>query len=319
MGSAGFASVRLAVDITTNRSPLLPATLSAPDNPLRGIALTTGACMVFAVADTTSKYLSAGMPIVEIQWIRYVLFFAMAAILAARTPGRPLRPRNPKLQIVRGLCVTGSSILFVYGIRQMTMAQATTISFLSPLLITVLSIPLLGEVVGIRRWAAVLAGVVGMLIVVRPGTSGFEPAALFGVASSSCWALALIITRKIAASDPPQITILWSALIGAVVLTALLPFEATWPTSWQLTLCLMLGVLSSAGQWMVVLAHRLAPASVLAPFSYTQLPWVVIGGYLVFDNLPDQWTLVGASVIIASGMYTVHRERVRALQARAPR
>lgn len=290
-----------------------------PDNPLRGIALSAAACAVFAIADTTSKYLSTSLPIIEIQWIRYVLFFGMAATVVARTPGRPMRPRNLKLQIVRGLCVTGSSVLFVYGIREMTMAQATTISFLSPLLITVLSIPLLGEIVDIRRWAAVLAGVAGMLIVVRPGTSGFQPAALFGVASSSCWALALIITRKIASSDEPRTTILWSALVGAVVLTILLPFDAAWPTWWQLALCLMLGVLSSAGQWLVVLAHRIAPASLLAPISYTQLPWVTIGGFLVFDNLPDQWTLVGASVIIASGLYTAHRERIRAKAARAPR
>ena len=300
-------------------SPASPAAIPQPDNPLRGIALSAGACAVFAIADTTSKYLSTGMPIVEIQWIRYVLFFGMAATLMARTPGRPMRPRNPKLQIVRGLCVTGSSVLFVYGIREMTMAQATTISFLSPLLITVLSIPLLGEIVGVRRWAAVLAGMVGMLIVVRPGTAGFQPAALFGVASSSCWALALIITRKIASTDEPRTTILWSALVGAAVLTVLLPFEAMWPTWWQLSLCLMLGVLSSAGQWLVVLAHRLAPASLLAPISYTQLPWVTIGGYLVFSNLPDQWTLVGASVIIASGLYTAHRERIRARAAREAR
>jgi drug/metabolite transporter (DMT)-like permease len=217
---------------------------------------------------------------------------------------------------VRGLCVSASSVLFVYGIREMTMAQATTISFLSPLLITVLSIPLLGEVVGIRRWGAVAAGMTGMLIVVRPGTAGFQPAAFFGVASSICWAMALIITRKIAASDAPQTTIFWSALIGSVVLTILLPFEARWPTWWQLSLCLMLGVLSSVGQWLVVLAHRLAPASVLAPFSYTQLPWVTLGGYLVFSNLPDRWTLVGASIIIGSGLYTAHRERVRAREAR---
>ncbi len=287
---------------------------------MRGIALTTGACAVFAIADTTSKYLSTGMPIIEIQWIRYVLFFGMAAIIAARptgvSGGKPLRPRNPTAQVVRGLCVTGSSVLFVYGIRQMTMAQATTISFLSPLLITVLSIPVLGEVVGLRRWAAVLAGLIGMLVVVRPGMSGFQPAALFGVASSACWALALIITRKIAASDPPRTTILWSAMVGAAVLTILLPFDALWPTWRQLALCLMLGVLSSAGQWLVVLAHRLAPASSLAPISYTQLPWAAISGYLVFNNLPDGWTLLGAAVIIASGLYTTHRERVRARAAR---
>ena len=146
------------------------------DNPLRGIVLSASACAVFAICDVTSKFLSTSMPIVEIQWVRYLLFFAMASVLAARGLGRPLRPRNPKLQILRGLFVSGSSVLFVYGIREMTMAQATTISFLSPLLITVLSIPLLGEVVGVRRWAAVMAGMIGMLVVVRPGTTGFQPA-----------------------------------------------------------------------------------------------------------------------------------------------
>ncbi len=284
------------------------------DNPPRGIALTVCACVVFATADVTSKFLAASLPVIEIQWIRYVLFFGMAAILASRSPDRTFRPRDLKLQLLRGLCVTGSSVLFVFGIREMTMAQATTISFLSPLLITILSIPLLGEVVGIRRWSAVLAGMIGMLIVVRPGSAGFQPAAFFGVASSCCWALALIITRKIAITDPPRTTIFWSSMVGAAVLTLLLPWHAVWPTWQQFALCLILGVLSSAGQWMVVLAHRLAPASLLAPFSYTQLPWVTIGGYLVFANLPDRWTLIGASIIVVSGLYTAHRERVRAVR-----
>lgn len=286
------------------------------EDPLRGIALSVGATLVFGIADTIAKYLAQTLPVVEIQWIRYVMFLGFAIAMAGRSPIAVLRPRNPKLQILRGLCVIGSSVLFVYGIRQMTMSQATTISFLSPLLITILSIPLLGEIVGIRRWAAVAAGMLGMLIVVRPGTSGFQPAALFGVASSSCWALALIITRKISASDSPATTILWSAGIGTAVLTVLLPFELRWPTPFEFGLNLVLGVLASAGQWMVVLAHRHAAASLLAPFSYTQLLWVTVAGYLVFGNLPDQWTLVGAAVIIASGLYTAHRERVRARSSR---
>jgi drug/metabolite transporter (DMT)-like permease len=291
--------------------------MSQPDNPLRGIALTSAACAVFAVADITSKYLTASMPVIEIQWIRYLLFFAMAAVFASRTPGRTLRPRNLKLQLLRGLCVTGSSILFVYGIRRMSMAQGTTISFLSPLLITILSIPLLHETVGVRRWAAVAVGMAGMLIVVRPSPAGFEPAALFGVASACCWALALIITRKISTSDPSSTTIFWSSMVGSLILTALMPFQAIWPTATQLGLCFMLGVLSSIGQFMIVMAYRLAPASLLAPFSYTQLPWATVGGYIVFGNFPDHWTLAGAAVIIASGLYTAHRERVRAREARA--
>jgi drug/metabolite transporter (DMT)-like permease len=236
----------------------------------------------------------------------------MAAILAQ---GRSIRPRNPGLQITRGLCVVGSSVLFVYGVRQMTMAQATTISFLSPLLITILSIPLLQETVGPRRWAAVAAGMAGMLIVVRPGMGGFQPAALFGVASAFCWALALIITRKISNSDTPRTTVFWSAAIGTAFLTLMLPFQAILPTPRQFGLSLALGIIASAGQWLVILAHRFAPASLLAPFFYGQLLWVTGLGFLVFGNLPDQWTLTGAAIIITSGLYTAHRERV--LRARS--
>ena len=281
------------------------------DDPLRGITLVVAATVLFGSADTISKYLAGNLPIIEFIWIRYILFVAIAMVLGRRQGLSLLRPNNPRWQVVRGLCIVGSSILFVYGIRVMTMAQATTISFLSPMVVTILSIPILHEVVGIRRWAAVGAGLLGMLIVVRPGLGGFQPAALFGVASSTCWAMTLIITRKIASTDAPQTTVFWSAAIGAVMLTAMLPFVAVWPTGWQFGLALIMGTLASLGQWLVILAHRLAPASLLAPFNYTQLIWVTISGFLVFGNLPDGYTFLGASIIIASGLYTAHRERVR--------
>ena len=290
----------------------------SPDEPLKAIVLAVSATMLFGSSDTISKYLSGSLPIVEFIWIRYVIFLIMAAILVRRTPNRAVRARNPGLQITRGFCVVGSSILFVYGVRSMTMAQATTISFLSPLLITILSIPLLGETVGPRRWAAVAAGMIGMLIVVRPGLGGFDPAALFGVASAFCWALALIITRKISSSDPPQTTVLWSAAIGTAVLTLVLPFQAVWPTPKQYGLSLVLGILASGGQWLVILAHRIAPASLLAPFFYGQLLWVTVLGFLVFRNLPDTFTVAGAAIIVGSGLYTAHRERVRRIASGKP-
>src|SRR5258708_3130219 len=119
-------SMTSAVDVTSHHSPPLQDSPERLDNPLRAIAMSTIPCVVFAIADVTSKFLSTSLPIVEIQWIRYVLFLGMAMVLAGRAPERALHPRNLKMQIVRGLCVTGSSVLFVYGIREMTMAQATT-------------------------------------------------------------------------------------------------------------------------------------------------------------------------------------------------
>jgi drug/metabolite transporter (DMT)-like permease len=281
------------------------------DDPLRGIALAVASTVLFATSDTISKYLSSSLPIVEFLWIRYVLFLVMAGCLAGQVPARSLRSRGPTMQVLRGLCVVASSVLFVFGVRQMTLAQATTINFLSPLLVTVLSIPILGEVVGIRRWAAVGAGMLGMLIVVRPGLGGFQPAGLFGVAAALCWAMALIITRRIATTDAPQATVLWSAGVGTIVLTLILPFQAIWPNARQLALSLTLGVVASIGQWLVILAHRLAPASSLAPFFYGQLVWAALAGFLVFGDRPDGWTLTGAAIIVTSGLYTAHRERVR--------
>ena len=286
------------------------------DDPIRGIVLTVGATVLFGSSDTIAKYLSTSIPISEFLWIRYVLFLGMALFLGRRVIGRSARPSNPGLQIARGLCVVFSSILFVYGVRRMTMAQATTINFISPILITILSVPLLGETVGLRRWAAAGTGLAGMLVVVRPGLGGFQPAALFGIGGAFCWAMALVITRKIAISDAAETTVLWSAAIGAAVLSVPLPFEAIWPNPRQFGLALLLGVLASGGQWIIILAHRLAPASLLAPFFYTQLIWVTVLGFLVFGNLPDGWTLLGATIIIASGLYTAHRERIRGRRTR---
>jgi drug/metabolite transporter (DMT)-like permease len=284
------------------------------DDPIRAIFMVTGATVLFATADTISKYLTASMPVVEILWIRYVLFLVMALALNRGRRFKALTPANPKLQIARGIAVIVSSMMFVYGVRTLSMADATSIAFLSPMLITILSIPLLGETVGPRRWAAVGAGMVGVLIVVRPGLSGFQPAALFGIGGAFCWALALIVTRKIANTDAAQTTVLWSAAIGTLVLTALLPLGAVWPTPFDLLLALVLGVLASAGQWLVILAHRYAPASLIAPFSYTQLLWSTFWGWAVFANLPDHWTMAGATLIVASGLYTAHRERIRSRQ-----
>ena len=291
-----------------------------PEDPVRGIVLHATATILFATADTTAKYLSVYLPVVEILWIRYLVFLMFAVGLAYRARGasalRGLGLRSPRTQLLRGLFLVGSSILFVLGVRQMPISQATAIVFVAPMLITILSIPLLGERVGIRRWAAVAVGLIGVLIVVRPGAGTFQPAVLFGLASAFCWAMTLVITRKMATSERPATTLLFSAATGLVVLSVLLPFNLAWPTPFQTALTVLLGICASLGQWMVVLAHRQAPASVLAPFSYVQLLWASLGGYLVFAAVPDRWTLLGAAIVIGSGLYTAHRERIRSRERR---
>jgi drug/metabolite transporter (DMT)-like permease len=312
VASRGVASSGVTSPGTASPGTAYPgAAYPRADNPLRGIALSLLATTVFAASDTMSKFLTESLPVIEIASIRYVIFVLFAGWLARSSGVRALWPRSPALQVVRGLCVVGSAVLFVFGVSSMQIAQASTISFISPLLITVLSIPVLGEVVGMRRWLATAAGMLGVVIVARPGNGGFQPAALFGVASSACWALALVITRKMATTERSTTTLFWTACVGAAVLAVLLPWVVVRPSLPHLLLALVLGVLASIGQWLVVQAHRLAPASMLAPFSYMQLIWATIAGWLVFGNLPDEWTLVGAAIIIASGLYTAHRERIR--------
>jgi drug/metabolite transporter (DMT)-like permease len=283
-----------------------------PDDPLRGIALSVGSTVLFSISDATSKVLSAHLPVVEIAWLRYVIFVLMAGVLARRARSRAMWPRSPVLQVIRGICLVGSSLLFIFGLRRLPLAEASTISFVSPVLTTMLSVPLLGEHVGVRRWAAVAVGLAGVVVVMRPGPAGFQAASLFPLGSALCWALALVITRRMADTERPSTTVLWSACVGVAMLSPVLPFDARWPTPGQMGLAVLLGVLASAGQSIVVTAYRHAPASVLAPFSYAQLVWAGFAGWLVFGALPDRWTLVGAAIIAASGVYTAHRERLRA-------
>ena len=287
------------------------------DDPLRGIAFFLVSSIVFCIADTIAKSLSTTLPIVQITWMRYVVFTLFALTLTWRRSGPSFRVHNKYMQIGRGLCLVCSSTLFILGIRDVGLAEAATIGFIGPIMVTILSIPLLGETVGIRRWIALLAGMAGVLIVLRPGVGTFQPEGLYRVGSAMFWAVGLILTRKMAGTDRAETTMFWSALIGLIVLTVIIPFVFTMPSPRQLSLALGQSILSSAGQWMVMQSLRFTPASTLAPFSYTQLIWSTIAGFLVFSAFPDEWTIVGAAIIIASGLYTAHRERSHARAARA--
>jgi drug/metabolite transporter (DMT)-like permease len=280
-----------------------------PDNPLRGVVLLVVATVFFSASDTMAKVLTASLPVIEITWLRYVAFVVLAVWLDVRSgPGR-FHVRRPALQVLRGLGLVGSAILFMAALGRMPLAETSAISYVSPALITILSIPVLGEVVGVRRWAAVIVGLLGVLLVVRPGTAAFQPAALFPMLSALCWATASVVTRKISAAERATTTLLWSAVIGLVVLSAMLPAVAIWPRPSELALGLLLGMIASIGQYLMVLAYRHAAASLLAPFSYMQLLWSTSLGWLVFGAWPDGWALAGAAIIVGSGLVMAGRER----------
>jgi drug/metabolite transporter (DMT)-like permease len=208
----------------------------------------------------------------------------------------------------------GSTLFFISGLRFLPIAEASATGFVSPLFVTALSIFLLGERVGVRRWIATVVGLIGVLIILRPGSSAFHPAAFFSLISALAWAATLIMTRMLSGTARAVTTMAYSSLVGLGILCTLVPLVWVAPSWHDLMLGLYIGVASTAGQWIVVLAFRYADASVLAPFSYIQLLWVSILGFLIFGEVPDIWTVTGAGFIVASGLYTAHRERVRRSQ-----
>jgi drug/metabolite transporter (DMT)-like permease len=285
------------------------------DRPFRGIALILASTVFLGVSDVTAKYLSTTLPSMEIAWIRFLVFALI--MVPAMVPGTPLyslKTGSLKLQLMRGAALLGSSLFFISGLRYLPIAEASATGFIAPLFVTALSIIFLSEKVGIRRWLATACGLLGVLIILRPGTSAFHVAAFFPIVSALAWASTLIMTRMMSGREHAVTTMTWSSIAGVAILSALVPFVWVTPSWHDIMLGILIGVASTAGQWIVVLAFRYADASVLAPFSYSQLLWVSILGFLVFGEVPSVWTVIGAVFIVGSGLYTAHRERVRRSQ-----
>jgi drug/metabolite transporter (DMT)-like permease len=285
------------------------------DHPFKGIALILLSTIFLGTSDATSKYLSATLPSVEIAWIRFLVFAII--MVPAMVPGTAiysLRTTSVRLQLLRGTALLGSSLFFITGLRYLPIAEASATGFVSPLFVTALSIIFLAEKVGVRRWIATATGLFGVLVILRPGTSAFHVAAFLPIVSAFCWAVTLIMTRMMSGKEHSSTIMTYSSIAGVAIMSALVPFAWVAPTWHDIMFGILVGVASTAGQWIVVLAFRYADASVLAPFSYTQLLWVSILGFLVFGEVPDAWTIVGAGFIVVSGLYTAHRERVRRSQ-----
>ena len=307
--AAGLDSAPLP--LSENKPAARPAPARA-DRPLRGIALILVSTVFLGSSDVTSKYLSSTLPSIEIAWIRFLVFSLI--MIPAMLPGSPLfalRTGRPGLQGMRGVALLGSSLFFISGLRFLPIAEASATSFIAPLFVTALSIVFLSESVGLRRWLATAVGLIGVLIILRPGSGAFHPAAFFPVVSALAWACTLVMTRMLSGKEAVITTMTWSAITGFFILSALVPLVWVAPSWHDIMLGILIGVASTAGQWIVVLAFRYADASVLAPFSYTQLLWVSILGFIIFGEVPDIWTITGAVFIVASGLYTAHRERLR--------
>ncbi len=278
---------------------------------LTGIALMCGAVAMFACLDTTAKYLNADMDSLQIAGMRYASAFVLTLIVSnPLTHIGLLRTKRLKLQIVRSLLLVFSTALNFLALRWLQLDEVLSIIFTFPFIVAIASGPMLGEWLGWRRWSAICVGFCGVLLITRPGFGGMHPAALFSLAATVCYGLYAVITRIVSRVDSNQTSLFYANFVGALVMLPVLPFVWTTPKSWVIALMLVgTGVLGSAGHFLLISGHRLAPAAVLSPFVYTQLIWVVILGYLVFDHVPNGWTMAGAAVVISSGLYLLYRER----------
>jgi drug/metabolite transporter (DMT)-like permease len=279
---------------------------------LIGIALMCATVACFACLDTTAKYLGAHMNVLQVVWARYTSAFLFALVIYnPLSHPNLLRTRRPWLQFGRGWMLIGSTLLNFLALRWLQLDEALAIMFATPFLVSILSGPMLNEWIGWRRWIAVLVGFSGVLLVTRPGFGGMHPAAFISVVAAVCYALYAIMTRIAARTDSNETSLFYGNLLGAVVMLPIVPFVWTAPQDWFITALLVAtGIFGSVGHFMLIAGHRLAPASLLSPFIYTQLIWVITLGYLVFGQTPTGWTLAGAAVVIASGLYVLYRERV---------
>jgi drug/metabolite transporter (DMT)-like permease len=280
---------------------------------LTGIALMCAAVATFSCLDASGKYLLRYMDPLQVVWARYFGAFLLAFVfLNPVTRPKMLMTARPFLQIGRSALLLTSTVLNFFALRYLQLDEALAILFSTPFLVALLCVPLLGEWVGWRRWTAIGVGFFGVLLVARPGLGGLHPAALLSLGSAICYALYVISTRVLARSDSSETTLFYSNLVGAIAMLPVIPFVWSMPKSaLVVVLMVLIGALGSCGHYLLILGHRLAPASTLAPFIYTQMIWTTVLGFLVFGDVPHYWTIVGGSIVIASGLYLFHRETVR--------
>jgi drug/metabolite transporter (DMT)-like permease len=284
-----------------------------PPDLFRGILLMCLGVSMFPFMNAAVKLLTAHYPVMQIVWARFTghLLF-MLAVFLPRDGRRLFATRRPDIQLGRSLLMLVSNLVFVMAIGRVPLATASTIGFTSPLLVTALSVPLLAEHVGWRRWSAVIVGFAGALLVIRPGSGFVSPAVLLLLVSAGCYALYQIATRWIAAFDGAATGIVFSALLGSLAMSLVLPFVFVPPRNlFDFTLFVSLGLIGGGGHYLLIRAFQYAPAAVLAPLGYVELVGTTILGYLIFANFPDRWTWIGAGIIIASGLYIAFRERRR--------
>ncbi|MGI3901126.1 MAG: DMT family transporter [Janthinobacterium lividum] len=312
-----IAAKRPGGRLQSARSRALPATVAAtaskPDRTVVGILALLVSVALFPVSDIASKMLTATLPGIEVAWMRYLVFVVMTVPLLLRDRSL-LRATRPGLLAGRAIASAASTALFIVAFGMMPVANATAIGFLAPVVVTAMAALFLREKVGLRRWSAALVGLVGVIVIVQPGGSSFTLASFVPLCGSIASALAIIGTR-LARDERPETTMLYQAVVGFAVVTVLAAFDFHLPSWNEVAIGCISGFFATLASLMQVFAYRHAPASLLSPFSYTQLLWAAGLGFMAFGTVPGPSMLAGAAIITASGIYTAWRETVRAGEA----
>ncbi|POA18980.1 EamA/RhaT family transporter [Pseudomonas sp. FW300-N1A1] len=284
--------------------------LSGINHPFKGILLIVVATFLFSTHDALSKYLSGFYPVVMVVWARYVVHtLLMAGIFLPQSGLRVLRTRRPLLQLLRALCLLGTSLLFTTGLLYIPLAEATAVNFLAPVLVTALSVPLLGERVTRGQWLAVICGFGGVLIIVHPGGELFTLAAALPLGSALFFCFYQLLTRKLSEVDSPTTSNFFAGLCNTLVMSALVPMFWHVPSVTHGLLMLALGGCGMTAHLFLTQAFRYAAPALLAPFGYCQIVFAGLLGWLLFAHTPSLTTVMGITVICLSGLAAAWQQR----------
>ena len=278
---------------------------------MKAITFNLLAWVMLPIMDGFAKYLSSDLPVLQITWARY--FFTVAFTLPIMFfffRKNLVWTDKPKLQLIRGLILLTANVCFFYSISIISLAKALTLAFIAPLIVTAFSPIFLGEKVGFRRWSAVIIGFIGSMVVIRPGFVEINLASLAALGTGVMYGFYLIITRKLSSSDNPLLTLLLTGVVGAVIISFVMPFVWIKPTLNQWSMMAAIGIFACVGHLFIILSLKYADASKLAPFSYFEIVTNIIIGYYFFSDFPDKWTFLGLFIIILSGIYISRRENI---------
>ncbi len=305
-----------AADLTDVAMTAASPSTTPASQILHGIYYMLAAVVLFSCMDALIKYASEDYPTGQIVFFRNLFAFLPVIYFLRQAGGlSALRTKRPRDHILRGIVGVIAMGLVFTSFKLLPLGEAVALTLSGPIFLTALSVPLLGEKVGLRRWSAVIAGFIGVVIMTRPGAGLFNPAALFALGGAVFYALAMISVRWLSATEPAATTVFYFTLFATVAGALTLPFQWQTPDLGGFCLLAGIGLIGGVAQMAMTQAFRMAPASIIAPFEYLALVFAGTIGYLVWREVPDAFVLVGSAVVIASGLYILHRETVRGRRA----